>query len=358
MTLPARAYGGTSPATGEAAEVGIFGDQLEVLVNGQTERVPIAGLQFRRVGMDETGLELSWEIPDGRRAVHLMGNAAQALRTHPAFAASGQLASLAAKDTKVKIGRGIGWTLVGLFVLFPLLVILIFIWQADRLAAAAAKRIPIAQEVQFGSQAFERIRGQLKLVESGPDYEVVQRLGVRLTRDSPYTYNFYVAEDKAVNAFAMPGGIVVVFTGLIDATRRPEELAGVLAHEVQHVEQRHSLEALVKNLGLRGLWLLVTGDIGGGLLGQAALEVTSLSFSRAAEEEADREGFNTLVQNNIDPSGMADFFQILGDKEGASPPPFLSTHPASGERRETLQARVAEVEGRTFEPLDFGPWPP
>jgi Zn-dependent protease with chaperone function len=356
--LSARSFGGNSPATGEPAELAIFGDRLAVMTPAGTEQVPIASLRLRPVGLRESGLELSWDAAGGVRAVQVDAAGVSVLRADPAFAACSQMAALQARKRRVSFGRGLGWTLVAIFVLFPLLVIGLFIWQADRIAAAAARRIPVEQEVLFGQQAFESMRGQLKLVESGPDYEAVQRLGTRLTRDSRYTYNFHVAEDDAVNAFALPGGIIVVHTGLIDATRTPEELAGVLAHEVQHVEQRHSLEALVKDLGLRGLWLLLAGDIGGGLLGQAAVEITSLSFSRGAEEEADAEGFDTLVASGIDPQGMADFFMVLKQEQGAAPPPFLSTHPRSEDRAEALRARLAEVSGRQFEELDFGPWPP
>ncbi|HEY8537981.1 MAG TPA: M48 family metallopeptidase, partial [Steroidobacteraceae bacterium] len=190
-------------------------------------------------------------------------------------------------------------------------------------------------------------------------YEAVKTLGERLIAHSKYRYRFHVAKNDTINAFAVPGGIIVVHTGLISATRRPEELAGVLAHEVQHVELRHSLQAMIKDLGLRGLWSLVTGDLGGSLVGRAALELTSLSFSRAAETQADDKGFDTLLEAGIDPRGMADFFAIMRERErGVAPPPFMSTHPASDAREAVLRARLAEIEDREFEPLELGPWPP
>jgi beta-barrel assembly-enhancing protease len=243
-------------------------------------------------------------------------------------------------------------------VLFPLVLLLLFIWQSDRIAGAAATRIPVAQEVKLGEYAFEQMRGSLKLQNEGPTDEAVQTLGKRLTHGSKYSYRFHVADNDAINAFALPGGIVVVHTGLIKAPRRPEELAGVLAHEVQHVELRHSLRAVVKDLGLRGLWMLITGDIGSGVLGRAALELTSLTFSRDAEDEADQHGFDVLVANGIDPSGMADFFIVMAEKAGPSPPPLLSTHPASKDRERALRERIKEESGRTFEPLRMGEWPP
>jgi beta-barrel assembly-enhancing protease len=237
--------------------------------------------------------------------------------------------------------------------------LLVFLWQADRIARVVVEHIPVEQEKMLGEQAFTSMRGTLSLQESGPAYEAVQTLGLRLAPAGKYRYQFHVANDAAVNAFALPGGIIVVNTGLIAATRHPEALAGVLAHEVQHVEQRHSLQALVKNLGLRGLWILVTGDISGSTVGQAALELTSLSFSRDAEEQADAAGFDGLVAAGIDPRGMADFFAVMETLEGsATPAVFLSTHPTSGDREATLRARESEIAGRVFEPLRFAHWPP
>jgi predicted Zn-dependent protease len=153
----------------------------------------------------------------------------------------------------------------------------------------------------------------------------------------------------------MPGGVIVVHTGLIRATRRPEELAGVLAHEVQHVEQRHSLKAVIKEAGLRGLWAALSGDLGGTLAGQAALELGALRFSRDAEREADARGFETLVARDIDPAGMVDFFGTMAQRTGASPPAWLSTHPASEARQELLRAMQLALGGRQFPPLPVSP---
>jgi predicted Zn-dependent protease len=294
------------------------------------------------------------------RAVQVFDPATlQKLRSHSAFRSHSQLTALDAKRRYWAAGRAVGWTLIAIFVLLPILLLLVFIWQADRIALAAAKRIPVEQEVALGRQAFASMSGSLSLEDGGPRQEAVQALGQRLTQGSPYIYEFHVAKDDTLNAFALPGGIVVVNTGLIEATRKPEELAGVLAHEVEHVEQRHSLQAVVKDLGLRGLWMIMTGDIGSGVLGQAALELTSLRFSRDAESKADEAGFQRLIGADIDPRGMADFFKTMSERDGgASPPPFLSTHPGSHDREAMLRAREHELGGKSFAPLDVGSWPP
>jgi Zn-dependent protease with chaperone function len=357
--MQARVFGAGSPATGEPAELTVFEDCIQVRTGAGVESVSMATLRVREIGVSHPGIELAWDTPAGTRAVQVLNpGTARELASHPALASTPQLAALRSRQRRATVRRSVGWTAVWIVVLFPVLLLLAFLWQADRIAAAAASRVPIEQEVKLGNQAFEQMRGSLELQDSGPAYEAVQTLGQRLTKGSKYRYRFHVAKNDAINAFALPGGIIVVHTGLIQATRRPEELAGVLAHEIQHVEQRHSLEALVKDLGLRGLWLLVTGDIGGGVLGRAALELTSLTFSRGAEQEADQRGFDLLVENGIDPSGMADFFIVMAEQAGPTPPPLLSTHPASQDRERDLRRRLAAVRDRTFEPLQMGSWPP
>lgn len=356
--MKARVFGGGSPATGEPAELTIAEHSIHVRTDSGVDSAGIAALRVRQIGTDLAGIELAWETPAGLRAAQVLEPAAaRELANHPALANTPQLEDLRGRQRRLTAGRAAAWTVLAVVVLFPLLLLLVFVWQSDRIAGAAAARIPIAQEVALGDHAFAQMRPSLDLQDSGPAYDAVKALGERLTRGSKYTYRFHVAKNEAVNAFALPGGIVVVHTGLIDATRRPEELAGVLAHEVQHVELRHSLRAVVKDLGLRGLWMLVTGDVGSGVLGRAALELTSLTFSRDAEEQADQRGFDVLVANGIDPSGMANFFIVMAEKAGPTPPPLLSTHPASEDREQALRERVKKVKGK-FEPLHIGTWPP
>jgi Zn-dependent protease with chaperone function len=357
--MKARLFGGGSPATGEPAELAVAGECIHIRTDSGVETVSVDSLRVRQIGTDLAGIELAWDTPTGVRAVQVLdAQDASALIANPVLAGAPQLASLRSRKRRGRVGRVAAWTVLGLVVLAPVLLLLVFIWQSDRIAGAMATRIPIAQEVRLGNHAFEQMRASLDLQDSGPAFEAVTTLGKRLTDGSKYNYRFHVARNDAINAFALPGGIIVVHTGLIEATRRPEELAGVLAHEVQHVELRHSLRALVKDLGLRGLWALVTGDVGSGVMGRAALELTSLTFSREAEEEADERGFDVLVANGIDPSGMADFFVVMAHKAGPTAPQLLSTHPPSEKRERVLRERLKEVSGQRFAPLEMGAWPP
>lgn len=337
----------------------MFGDQLEVRASEYSQRVPLTRLTLRQIGFGEPGVEFAWVDGADHYAAHVLdATAARELLSSAPLTQLPQTQALRARQRKHRGGRMLGWSLLGLFVALPLLLILLFFMQADRIAAWVADQIPVAEEARLGREAFDSMKSQLKLIDSGAAYDAVQSLGKRISTGSKYTYEFHVAEDDTLNAFALPGGIVVVHTGLIKATKTPEELAGVLAHEVQHVEQRHSVENMVKQLGLRAVWLLFTGDIGGSMAGQAALELTTLSFSRDAEREADDRGFDLLVQQGIDPDGMAAFFKTMSEQAADAPAAFLSTHPLSADREAHLQERARTLDNKTFAPLGIQPWPP
>ena len=359
MIVKARLFGDGLPATGESAVLKVVGNSIVVQSGSMQYGPSIDSLRLRKAGFDESGVEFAWSSIDGARVLQVLDReSVQALAAQPELIASSQWRALQSGNRCSSVRRFVGWNVVAAIVLLPVLALLVFIWQADNIAAAAAARIPIEQEVQLGDQAFERMASSLDLADNGPDFDAVRTLGERLARGSKYRYRFHVSKSAVVNAFALPGGIVVVNSGLIDATRTPEELAGVLAHEIQHVEQRHSLNAMVKQLGLTGLWLLITGDAGSTLTGTAVLQLTSLKFSRDAEEQADAQGFDSLVANGIDPRGMIAFFDVMAAKEQASPPALLSTHPPSAGRKQVLEERSKALQGRSFAPLQLGAWPP
>jgi Zn-dependent protease with chaperone function len=315
-------------------------------------------LTLREVGFGAPGVELAWTESGGVWAAHILDSAAaRRLLAMPEFA-SAQASALKSQQRSNRVGRTLGLSLLVLFVLLPVIFLALLLLNSNRIAGWIADKIPIEQEVSLGKQAFSGMRGQLQLRDSGPVYDAAQSIVAQLTKGSRYHYEVHVTQDDTLNAFAMPGGIIVIHTGLIAATKRPEELAGVLAHEIQHVEQRHSVRGMVKDLGLRGLWSAVTGDIGATLAGQAALEMTSLKFSRDDETEADYKGFDALVAAGIDPVGMPAFFKTMGEKSADAPAAFLSTHPLSVDRQKDLQQRVDNLPRQDFNALNFGAWPP
>jgi Zn-dependent protease with chaperone function len=351
-------FGPTLPAGGVRGSVVIHASGIEASYADQSISAQFAALTMRSIGFGKPGVELAWNDQEGTWAIHVLDSAdATRLLENSALKDTPQARALIQAEKRIKVGRAFGWTAIGLFLLSPLLLLALLLMFANPIAGWISQRIPVEQEAQMGKQAFESMQSQLKLRDHGAEYDAVKTIVARLTSDSKYRYEVHISEDPVLNAFAMPGGIVVVNTGLIEATKRPEELAGVLAHEVQHVELRHSLNSLIKNLGLQALWALVTGDLGHTVAGQMALQLTTLKFSRDAESEADANGFDALLAANIDPTGMPDFFATMNQEAGDAPAAFVSTHPLSKDREQILRDKLKQVT-QSFPSLDLGAWPP
>jgi beta-barrel assembly-enhancing protease len=242
----------------------------------------------------------------------------------------------------------------GAYLALPLILIAVFLFNLNHLVGWAARKIPAEYEAKIGDMVLAQTRAQGRLIESGPAIDAVRHIGSRLTEGSRYQYRWLIAQREEVNAFAAPGGVIVVHAGLIRQTASPEELAGVLAHEVAHVELRHSLHGLVKKAGFSILLSFVMGDWSGTAIGGGIAALTEMKFSRDAETEADEEGLRRLVAAKISPHGMPQFFAKLAKKEMQGPGlSILSTHPPSTERMEMLQQRIGQLAARGYAPLEL-----
>ncbi len=241
----------------------------------------------------------------------------------------------------------IGWGGLGLLFLIPVLILLVLLFKSAGMVGWMVDRISIESEVALGEQIYGQMRGGLK---PSPQFEgMIREIGEKLTAGTPYRFRWHVVEDAQVNAFAVPGGHVVVFTGLLQAADSAEEVAGVLAHEVQHVLKRHSLKGIAHSLGLRALLTLFLGSGAGGDL---AARMGSLQFGREQESEADLEGLALLKKAGIKPEGMIAFFSKLAKKEGTGIA-LLSSHPASDDRAEALSTAIAQMGHWRGKPLPY-----
>jgi predicted Zn-dependent protease len=156
-----------------------------------------------------------------------------------------------------------------------------------------------------------------------------------------------VVNQAQVNALAAPGGTIVVFRGLLERTRTPEELAGVLAHEVEHVLRRHATRAVIQHASTGLLVAAITGDMTGPLAYglESARVLGQLQYSRRAEEEADREGMKLLLAARIDPEGMLGFYRQLDEREhDRAALRYLSTHPSTRDRLRHLRELAASAK--------------
>lgn len=153
-----------------------------------------------------------------------------------------------------------------------------------------------------------------------------------------------IKDDKTLNAFAVPGGYLYVYTGLIKYLDSEDQLAGVMGHEIAHAAQRHSTQQLTKIYGLDVVRQIATGRTQAGALEQIALGLVSLSFSRKHEAEADAYSVNYLCPTDYYAAGAAGFFEKIQSMGGGSKQPeFLSTHPDPGNRVAALKSRAQEM---------------
>jgi Zn-dependent protease with chaperone function len=242
-------------------------------------------------------------------------------------------------------------------------VVLLLFFMKSALARAAASRLPPAWEQQFGNAAMQSMRNELKILENSkwePQLDVIRLKLLPGLTNTLYPINIHVAESSELNAFALPGGHIVVFTGLLKSVERPEELAGVLAHEIAHITERHVLRKMVESLGLVLVLQALFGDTSGlmALATQSSEHLLQQKFSRDFEREADQVAFRNLVTARIDPKGMIDFFAKLekeADKAGATQLGWLASHPPTSERIERLQSELKALGPRSFPPLETSP---
>lgn len=351
-----RLFGPELPGSGCAASgTWTSSGELHLIVLGEERREFVSGMiTIDAGGFNAAGIRVSWEDERGRFALFVDSEADRrvfAASAPPAYA--GQLSRAAATQVRVDRRFRLGWGALGITLALPLLLLALFLLKSDSVADWVVRRIPVEQEAKLGNMVLAQTRLQMKIRESGPDVELITKIGKRLVVGSPHSYRWFVADRPEVNAFAAPGGVVVVFSGLINSASSPEEIAGVLAHEVAHAELRHSLRGIVKSLGLRALVSLIVGDVSAGTFSGAATRLTELRFSRDMENEADKDGLKRLVAANIDPNGMILFFEKLSKKQDSPLPlDFISTHPAPAERLENLRREVAGLKGNWVR-LDF-----
>lgn len=280
------------------------------------------------------------------------------LVNNPAFAAQRNRVR-----TQKRVARAVLFGVVGAIVFA---IVGLFLAR-DRLVRAAAAAVPVDWEIKAGDKLFEQIVATKRLVNDSNINAQLQLITDPLVagiRDNRYPFKFHIVEDATLNAFAMPGGNVVIHSGLLMAADSPEEIAGVLGHEIAHVTQRHSIRSILSSAGLFLVVQTLLGDVSGmvAVLANNSAFLLNRKFSRDFEREADNRGWDYLLAADIRPEGMITFFQKMEAEEkrmrekmkeatsidvdpGALE--ILSTHPATEERMKNLQAKWDELKQKT-----------
>lgn len=219
------------------------------------------------------------------------------------------------------------------------------IWIALQLPQWVAPLVPYSWERKIGTAMVGDFGGRFCTTPKGT--AALQALTRELDAQ-PEDLNVQVANVDIVNAVALPGGNIILFDGMVDAAQSPDELAGVLAHEMGHVRRRHVMQSLLRQLGLSVLLSGANGNVGGALN-----TVLALSYGREAEREADLYSVDAMRDADISPKDTAGFFarmaraeKQMGADNGNSILGYMSSHPLSAERRDTfLNSRV---EGKAY----------
>ena len=222
----------------------------------------------------------------------------------------------------------------------------------------------VKDQIALGQKASEQIRKEEKVLpDSDPRVKLIRQIGHRLLaqvpkseRDKkPFQYTFDVIDSPEINAFALPGGPIFFYRGLLENLQTEDQVAGVLGHELAHVRYEHWASAYADNqkrkLGLAVVLILINAN-------DTAFDIASVSddllftlpYSRRHESDADKSGFDLLVAAEFNPQGMADVFRVLKAKGGSKrTEEYISSHPDIDRRIGNIEKRIAD-SARSYPP--------
>lgn len=234
--------------------------------------------------------------------------------------------------------------LVVIALVFIGLLALTYLYILPAAAERIAATVPIEWEKKLGEASFDKMVEDEKI-----DEENSKRMNVffqQLHYSSDYKIEVVVVKDKIVNAYALPGGKIIVYEGILRTLDNYKELTALLSHEFSHVQLLHSTKNIFRSLSSYMLLSVLFGDASGvtAVVIQNANELKQLGYSRSLEEEADKNGLKLMKERNVDPEGMEGLFRALKKEEGDAGdiPEFLSTHPLTNERINYVRKDVAK----------------
>ncbi|MDX1924938.1 MAG: M48 family metallopeptidase [Pirellulaceae bacterium] len=257
-----------------------------------------------------------------------------------------------------EIWSGRGWLVA--FLAGSVLLLVVGYYGVRAAGQAAARALPISVDKQIGDLAYKHIDVGGPEVHDPVVKEAIQKMVDRLAPHAAIKglkFDVHVFQSPMVNAFALPGGKIVVFTGLIEKAESPEQVAGVLGHEMAHATLRHGLERFGQSLGMATAVTLLIGNTEGVIAAGAQLfQLASVnSYGREQESAADAEGVRMLNAAGIDPSGLPKFFETLKHEEGDIPDAmaWISTHPQHEDRIKALEKLISSLPACVPVPLEL-----
>jgi predicted Zn-dependent protease len=236
----------------------------------------------------------------------------------------------------------------------------------SQVAFLAGCSLPLISEREIEIQSEEAYVEMRSNIMLSTDYRLINYVvcvsdAVIEEIDEPYrsmNWDITVFDDEQVNAFAMAGGNIGVFTGLLEVTQNQDQLAAVLGHEVAHVTQRHTYERINRDattqIGAAAAGAALGGGNAGYAVQQAAQLGITLPFSRREESEADTVGLVYMAAAGFDPRQSIKLWKEMGKASSGAPPEFMSTHPSSGSRIDDLIEQLPEALAKYNEAKSAG----
>jgi Zn-dependent protease with chaperone function len=218
-----------------------------------------------------------------------------------------------------------------------------YFWFVPWLGERLARNISREWEIDMGKAMHQSILDNMK-VDSFKT-KLANDFYKQLYFDIGYPVSITVIESKEVNAFAVPGGHIVVYSAILNRLRKPEELAALLSHEASHIELRHSLRNIFRSMARKIFLMLIIGNESGlaTFMVDNADNLKGLEYSRSLETEADNYGIKLLRSSQIAPSGMLNLMEILkSESKGKEAAEFLNTHPVFKTRMENIKKQIQE----------------
>jgi predicted Zn-dependent protease len=233
-------------------------------------------------------------------------------------------------------------------------------YQIDWMKLFEVEKLGDTTEEKLGDLMWKYFLQEEKMVK-GDAEAVVDSILTSVCKANEIDRNLiklHVAEKSDVNAFALPDGHIMVYSGLIRTCNSPEELAGVLSHELAHITNHHVMKKLVKEVGLAVLISMTTGGNAGEVIAETARTLSSTAFDRTLEREADLAAVDYLAKADINPEPFADFlFSLaLGEHKATKYFTWMSTHPDTKERAEAIVSYAKGKVTNPKSPVSKGLW--
>jgi beta-barrel assembly-enhancing protease len=223
-------------------------------------------------------------------------------------------------------------------------------WSGER----AALLVPKGIEIELGERLSGVFEKDGEMLDSASLY--LQQFSDHLELDDTYTITAKVLKSEEINAFALPGGRVFVYSAIIEKMKSYEELVALLGHEVTHIQKQHSLKSICRSAATSIVIASLFGDVSGissGIMSQAD-KFRQLDYSRDLESEADREACLIMEQNHVNPRGMVALLELLDEEHEQTPSmmKYLSTHPETKERIKGLPLSASPAAWETNAELE------